>query len=91
MNTRLVLRGVLAAVSALIVLSGCPNPITEATFLQMTDRNPPTVDVASPAGGTAYTQTVVVQGTALDGEGRLKACGVDGDGRARPARGGRDP
>ena len=72
MNTRLVLRGVLAAVSALIVLSGCPNPITEATFLQMTDRNPPTVDVASPVGGTAYTQTVVVQGTALDGEGRLK-------------------
>ncbi len=72
MNTRLVLRGVLAAVSALIVLSGCPNPITEATFLQMTDRNSPTVDVASPAGGTAYTQTVVVQGTALDGEGRLK-------------------
>jgi hypothetical protein len=72
MNTKLVFRGLLAAVAALIVLSGCPNPITDQTFLQMVDRNPPTVDISSPAGGTPYTQTVTVQGTAIDGEGRLK-------------------
>jgi hypothetical protein len=72
MKAKLVFRGLLAAVSVVIVVSGCPNPITDQTFLQMTDKNPPTVDVASPTGGTPYTQTVTVQGSAIDGEGRLK-------------------
>ena len=60
------------AAAILAVATGCPNPINDQTFRQMTDRNPPTVDLASPAGGASYTQTVVVQGTAIDGEGRLK-------------------
>ena len=74
MKTNHVPRLLAAAFAAAILAAatGCPNPINDQTFRQMTDRNPPTVDLASPAGGASYTQTVVVQGTAIDGEGRLK-------------------
>jgi len=72
MNRNAVLRGALAATFAVMLSTGCPNPITNQTFLQMTDKNPPTVDISSPAGSTPYTQTVTVQGTALDAEGRIK-------------------
>jgi hypothetical protein len=57
----------------LAVMGGCPNPITEATFKQLTDKNPPTVDISSPSDNSAYTQSVTVQGTAVDAEGRLKS------------------
>ncbi|MCX7030812.1 MAG: hypothetical protein NTU62_11930 [Spirochaetes bacterium] len=72
MKRKLFIRGLLAASLVVIVVSGCPNPINDQVFLQMTDKNPPTVDIASPAGSSPYTQTVTVQGTALDSEGRLK-------------------
>ncbi len=75
METKRAIRVLLAAgagAAILLAAAGCPNPVTDQIFLQMTDRNPPTVDVASPLGGTPYTQTVTVRGTALDGEGRLK-------------------
>lgn len=72
MNGNTIIRGLLAVLVVVIAVSGCPNPIDNQVFLQMTDKNPPTVDISSPAGNTPYTQTVVVQGTALDAEGRLK-------------------
>jgi hypothetical protein len=72
MKTKLAIRVLIGSLFAVIVVSGCPNPINNQTFLQMTDKNAPTVDISSPAGSTPYTQTVTVQGTALDSEGRLK-------------------
>jgi hypothetical protein len=72
MKRKLAIRVLLCSLFAVIVASGCPNPIDNQIFLQMTDRNSPTVDISSPAGSTPYTQTVTVQGTALDSEGRLK-------------------
>jgi hypothetical protein len=72
MKTKLAIRVLISSLFAVIVVSGCPNPINNQTFLQMTDKNAPTIDISSPAGSTPYTQTVTVQGTALDAEGRLK-------------------
>ena len=56
-----------------VVLAGCPNPITEDTFRQLSDRSMPIVDIASPAENSPYTQTVSVTGTALDPDGSVRS------------------
>lgn len=62
-----------AAVSALALLLGaCPNPVTATTVNQMTDKSTPAVNIFSPAGNSAYTQTVTVQGTVVD-NGQLRS------------------
>jgi hypothetical protein len=60
---------VLAAIT--LLLSACPNPVTQATFSQMTDKAAPIIDISSPANNSAYTQTVTVQGTVVD-SGQLR-------------------
>ena len=68
------LRMILGAGTALVVvlMGGCPNPITGITFTRISDKTPPVVDIASPADNTAYTQTVTVKGTAVDDSGTIK-------------------
>jgi hypothetical protein len=61
---------VLAA--CILLLSACPNPVTQTTFSQMTDKAAPIIDISSPASNSAYTQTVTVQGTVVDG-GQLRS------------------
>ncbi len=56
---------VLAA--GILLLSACPNPVTQTTFSQMMDKAAPTIDILSPVSNSAYTQTVTVQGTVVDG------------------------
>jgi hypothetical protein len=55
-----------------VVLAGCPNPITEDTFRQLSDRSMPIVEIASPAENSPYTQTVSVTGTAMDPDGSVR-------------------
>jgi hypothetical protein len=57
---------------AVVVLAGCPNPITDDTFRQMSDRATPIVEIASPVENSPYTQTVTVTGTALDPDGSVR-------------------
>ncbi len=61
---------VLAA--SILLLSACPNPVTQTTFSQMMDKAAPTIDILSPVSNSAYTQTVTVQGTVVDG-GQLRS------------------
>lgn len=65
------LRTPLLGLAAAIVLAACPNPVTNLTVNQVSDRSAPVVSFSAPAEGAAYTQTVSVQGTASDA-GRLK-------------------
>ncbi len=61
---------VLAA--GILLLTACPNPVTQTTFSQMSDKAAPIIDISSPANNSAYTQTVTVQGTVVDG-GELRS------------------
>ncbi len=70
MNARQFRRAALGAAAAL-ALAACPNPVTDLTVNQVSDRSAPVVSFNSPPEGSAYTQTVTVQGTAADA-GRLK-------------------
>jgi hypothetical protein len=75
MNTtrRRAIPAVCAAIAvAVVLLAGCPNPVTQLTVSQMLDKAAPTVTIFSPVSNTAYTQTVTVQGTALD-SGQLRS------------------
>jgi hypothetical protein len=75
MNTtrRIAIPSLCAAIAAAVVLlAGCPNPITQVTVSQMKDKAAPSVTIFSPVSNTAYTQTVTVQGTALD-SGQLRS------------------
>lgn len=62
---------VLFGAATLLVLAACPNPIADLTVSQVSDRAAPIVTFGSPVEGSSYTQTVTVQGTAVDA-GRLK-------------------
>jgi hypothetical protein len=66
------LGAVLVGSIALLALAACPNPITDLTVSQISDRAGPVVSFSTPVEGSAYTQTVTVHGTAVDA-GRLKS------------------
>jgi hypothetical protein len=71
--TRVSFAAALAVLAAgILLLSACPNPVTQATFSQMTDKAAPIIGISSPANNSAYTQTVTVQGTAVD-SGQLRS------------------
>ena len=57
--------------AAILALSACPNPLTDLTVSQLSDKASPVITFSSPAEGSAYTQTVLVQGTAAEA-GRIK-------------------
>ncbi len=57
--------------AALLALAGCPNPVTDLTVSQVSDRTSPAITFTTPSEGSAYTQTVSIQGTAAEA-GRLK-------------------
>ncbi len=62
----------LAAIALIAaILASCPNPIDSSALKEMTDETNPVVTINSPAQGSAYTQTVTVQGTATD-NGRIR-------------------
>ena len=57
--------------AAVLLLAACPNPITQDTFNQLNDKNPPSVTINSPSENSVYTQTVTVRGSVADTGGRL--------------------
>ena len=61
-----------ALAASLVLLVGCPNPVTQLTVSQMKDKAAPAVNIFSPVNNTPYTQTVLVQGTVAD-SGQLRS------------------
>ena len=61
----------LPVAAAILALSACPNPLTDLTVSQLSDKASPVITFSSPAEGSAYTQTVLVLGTAAEA-GRIK-------------------
>jgi hypothetical protein len=64
--------------AAIVLLEGCPTPLTAAMFAQASDDIAPTVTIDSPAEGSLCANIVEVKGTAVDSATAGKA-----DGRVR--------
>ncbi|MCX7037719.1 MAG: hypothetical protein NT005_01030 [Spirochaetes bacterium] len=71
-RTRFTSAALAVLAAGILLLSACPNPVTQTTFSQMTDKAAPIIDISSPASNSAYTQTVTVQGTVVD-SGQLRS------------------
>ncbi|MBL8966932.1 MAG: hypothetical protein JNG85_07985, partial [Spirochaetaceae bacterium] len=62
----------LGVLASSLFLAACPQPIDGSVASRMTDRSLPTLSILSPTEGSAYAQTLVVQGQASD-DGSLAA------------------
>lgn len=60
------LAGALMALIGIPLLAGCPPPIDATVATRMGDSVSPSVSISSPAEGAAYSQTLLVQGSASD-------------------------
>jgi hypothetical protein len=64
----------------LLVLSGCPDPISSLIAGQMVDKSVPSLSITAPDDNGEYSQTVTVEGTVQDAGGEIRFLGYRVDG-----------
>ena len=62
-----------AALSAVLLLSSCPNPLPVDLAAQIGDSGAPVITITSPAEDSTYQSTVPVTGRVTDGDGTVQS------------------
>ena len=52
-----------------LVLTGCPNPITDEIVLSAKDLEAPTIQVSTPSEYSSYSRVIRIEGVVMDGAG----------------------
>lgn len=59
----------LAAAVLVVILTGCPNPITDDIVLSAKDAESPSILVTTPSEYSSYSRVIRIEGVVLDGAG----------------------